>query len=155
MICLYHSSIKCPRMSRHVPTSHVSCAATGIKYKVLQRAYDTGNEYFTVEATLRTNATSYYDGYIGSPPEHIHLLQDETYTVVSGKMGYKIGQSAAPVAAGETVTVPKGRPVESQQLHVPCWLLLLRVSACGLACTCCSTCAAWFMTATAMKHHSC
>lgn len=111
-------------MSRHVPTTHVPCAATGIKYKVLQRAYDTGNEYFTVEATVRMNATSYYDGYIGSPPEHIHLFQDETFTVVSGKMGYKVGQSAAPVAVGETVTVPKGTHVDPKHLRVLCWLQL-------------------------------
>jgi hypothetical protein len=77
---------------------------------VLQRAYDTGNEYFTVEATVRRSASSYYEGYTGSPPEHVHAFQDETYTVRSGKMGYKLGDTAAPVAQGESVTVPKGVP---------------------------------------------
>jgi hypothetical protein len=48
---------------------------------VLQRSYDTGGESFTVEILVRAGAAGYYTDYAGSPPEHVHDGQEETFVV--------------------------------------------------------------------------
>jgi quercetin dioxygenase-like cupin family protein len=41
-------------------------------------------------------------------PAHIHLLQDETYEVLSGRLAYALGESRRIAKPGETVTLPRG-----------------------------------------------
>jgi hypothetical protein len=44
----------------------------------------------------------------GSPPEHIHAGQTETFTVLKGTMGYRVNRALGTLTVGESVTVPAG-----------------------------------------------
>lgn len=44
----------------------------------------------------------------GSPPEHYHKTQDETFEVVAGTMSAIINGTEHKVHAGQSVTIPKG-----------------------------------------------
>jgi hypothetical protein len=46
--------------------------------------------------------------YPGSPPEHIHDGQTETFSVLKGTMGYRVDGVLGAISVGESVTVPPG-----------------------------------------------
>jgi hypothetical protein len=46
--------------------------------------------------------------YPGSPPEHIHGGQTETFRVLKGTMGYRLDGVLGRASVGEEVTVPPG-----------------------------------------------
>lgn len=62
------------------------------------------------------------------PPMHTHLLQDESLTVVRGKMGYQTpGQEAQYAGPGETVLFKRGTPhrfwnAGDEELHCTGWV---------------------------------
>ena len=41
---------------------------------------------------------------------HLHVHQDETYEVVSGRLGYRLGERRLVAEPGETVTLPRRVP---------------------------------------------
>lgn len=62
------------------------------------------------------------------PPMHVHFQQDESLTVVSGKMGYEVpGQTAQYAGPGETVLFRRGVPhrfwnAGDDTLHCSGWI---------------------------------
>ncbi|MBO0952599.1 cupin domain-containing protein [Fibrella forsythiae] len=62
------------------------------------------------------------------PPMHVHRLQDEGLTVISGRIGYQIqGQSEQFAEEGETVVFERGVPhrfwnAGTQTLHCTGWI---------------------------------
>jgi len=63
---------------------------------------------------VQTDAEDYVEveNYVhpkAGPPMHVHYLQEEALTIVSGRMGYQIeGQEAQYASAGETVHFAPG-----------------------------------------------
>src|SRR4051812_17968446 len=63
---------------------------------------DTRGEYLALTGAVDPGA---------GPPEHVHHLQDESVTVVSGRLGIAIpGEPVRFAEAGETVVFPAGVP---------------------------------------------
>ena len=63
---------------------------------------DKGVRVLEVENELKPNA---------GPPMHVHFKQDESLTVVEGKLGYQeLGKDVKYALAGETVTFYRGTP---------------------------------------------
>ncbi|MCU0696029.1 MAG: cupin domain-containing protein [Myxococcaceae bacterium] len=45
-----------------------------------------------------------------SPPVHVHASQTERFTVVSGRLGVRVGEAVQVLGPGQTVAVPPGTP---------------------------------------------
>jgi mannose-6-phosphate isomerase-like protein (cupin superfamily) len=43
-------------------------------------------------------------------PLHVHRSDDEAWFVVSGRLGFRVGDEEREVAAGESILVPRGTP---------------------------------------------
>lgn len=73
---------------------------TGEKLKFLRITVKDGIEYLEGENEVQPNA---------GPPMHVHHLQDECMTVISGKMGYQVlGEEKKYASPGETVLFKAG-----------------------------------------------
>jgi quercetin dioxygenase-like cupin family protein len=75
---------------------------TGDSFEFLETAKDTNGERVTLKVTLKSKGQTVDD--------HIHLLQDETFKVISGRMTYFLDGKEHHVQAGEEVTLPKDVP---------------------------------------------
>lgn len=72
----------------------------GQRITLLARRHDGAREWLDVENEVAPRA---------GPPMHVHLGQDESVTVVHGRLGYVLaGQQPQFAGAGETVTFPRG-----------------------------------------------
>lgn len=73
-----------------------------------------GIDSFTFTEYIRRGAAGAQPGYPGSPPEHIHFRQVETFKVVKGTMGLllngvnTVALNKNTVALGQEVSVPPG-----------------------------------------------
>lgn len=62
------------------------------------------------------------------PPMHVHFLQDEAFTVISGRIGYqRAGHEPEFAGAGDTVMFRAGEPhrfwnAGSEDLHCSAWI---------------------------------
>ena len=75
---------------------------TGEKLTFLKIDFKDGIEYLETESEVQPNA---------GPPMHVHHKQDESLTVVSGKIGYQQpGGEKKYASAGETVLFKTGTP---------------------------------------------
>ena len=73
---------------------------TGEKLRFLRITIKDGVEYLEVENEVQPNA---------GPPMHVHYKQDESLTVVSGKIGYQeMGDEKKYAGPGETVLFKAG-----------------------------------------------
>jgi quercetin dioxygenase-like cupin family protein len=73
---------------------------TGERLTFLRRVIKSGVEYLEVENEVQPNA---------GPPMHVHHRQDESVTIVSGKIGYqRLGEKKQYAGAGETVHFKAG-----------------------------------------------
>ena len=72
----------------------------GEKIIFLRKVSDTSGEWLEVENFVQPKA---------GPPMHVHWKQDESLTVVTGKMGYQtLDEEEKFAGPGETVTFTKG-----------------------------------------------
>lgn len=71
----------------------------GDTFKFLETAQDTNGERVTIEVTLNSKGRTVDD--------HIHLIQDETFKVSSGRLTYFVNGEKHYLGAGEVVTLPK------------------------------------------------
>lgn len=111
-----------------------SKAGNGSRYRVLQRASDTGGASCEVEVLGRGSARGFMDGFAASVPAHAHGVEAESLTVLAGRLGYFRGGAAndrGVLAPGDTLHIPPGTPhalfnadntsdVRYVVRHVPC-----------------------------------
>jgi hypothetical protein len=100
-----HGSARRRPSAPNLPNHPTAAAGNGCRYRVLQRAADAGGESFTVEILVRAGAPGYYTDYAGSPPEHVHDAQEETFVVRvraggwgAGGLGLGLGAGVVPPA---------------------------------------------------------
>jgi quercetin dioxygenase-like cupin family protein len=75
---------------------------TGEKLIFSRITVKNGVEYLEGENEVRPNA---------GPPMHVHYKQDESFTVVSGKLGYQVlGEEKKYAGPGETILFKAGKP---------------------------------------------
>ena len=76
-------------------------SVTGETLTFLTAAADTDGEYSLVECTVEP------DGFVASP--HVHPSQTETFTLVKGKLGIKVGRDVLALEPGDTAVVEPGQ----------------------------------------------
>lgn len=74
---------------------------TGDLYEYNETAKDTNGEYVSMTATIS------HKGFL--VPNHIHVLQDETFEVIAGELTIWIDGKTTTLSAGEKLTLPKGK----------------------------------------------
>jgi mannose-6-phosphate isomerase-like protein (cupin superfamily) len=80
----------------------ISNPTNGDTYEFLETAMDTSGARVTMKATINT---------IGQlVPNHFHVLQDETFEVVSGRLTVWHEGKTSTLSAGEKITLPKNLP---------------------------------------------
>ena len=72
---------------------------SGDQIEFLETGQDTNGERVTLKVTLKSKGQTVDD--------HIHVLQDETFKVLSGRMTYFLNGEKHHLNAGEEVTLPK------------------------------------------------
>lgn len=72
----------------------------GITAHVLRSTRETDGALFQVEIELAPRAKG--------PPPHVHVGQEESFTVTEGVLSVRSGREWLRLAAGETATVPSG-----------------------------------------------
>jgi quercetin dioxygenase-like cupin family protein len=83
-----------------IPLPHTIQNIAGEKLTFLGTVIKDGKEYLEVENEVQPNA---------GPPMHVHHKQDESITVVSGKIGYQeMGGEKKYAGAGETILFKAG-----------------------------------------------
>ncbi len=71
-------------------------------YEFLKTAKDTNGEQVAVKTILKSK------GQI--VPKHFHVLQDETFEVISGQLTVLLEGKSQVISAGEKITLPKNIP---------------------------------------------
>jgi quercetin dioxygenase-like cupin family protein len=71
----------------------------GDMYRFLVSGDETGGAYFAMEALVPPG---------GGPPPHIHRNEDETFYVVEGTVGFRLGDDVVTAGPGDFVNVPRG-----------------------------------------------
>ena len=74
---------------------------TGDTIEFVETSSDTNGERVTLKVTLKSKGQTVDD--------HIHLLQEETFKMLSGKMTYFLGGKQYHLNAGEEVVLPKNK----------------------------------------------
>lgn len=74
----------------------------GDSFEFIETAKDTNGERVKVIATIKSQGQ-----YV---PKHFHLLQDETFEVISGKLTILLDGQTKTLTAGEKITLPKTIP---------------------------------------------
>jgi quercetin dioxygenase-like cupin family protein len=75
---------------------------TGDTIEFIETSSDTNGERVTVKVTLKSKGQTVDD--------HIHILQEESFKVLSGRMTYLIDGEQNYISAGEEVVLPKNKP---------------------------------------------
>jgi quercetin dioxygenase-like cupin family protein len=74
----------------------------GDSFEFIETAKDTHGKRVTVKATIKSRGQ-----YV---PKHFHLLQDETFEVISGQLTILLDGQTRSLKAGEKITLPKTKP---------------------------------------------
>jgi len=74
----------------------------GDSYEFLETAMDTNGERITVKTMLKSKGQVV--------PKHFHVLQDETFEVISGRLTVLLEGKTKVISAGEKITLPKNIP---------------------------------------------
>jgi mannose-6-phosphate isomerase-like protein (cupin superfamily) len=69
---------------------------------VLTSGTDTGGALFEFETVLPPRRSG--------PPSHLHLYEQEAFTVVHGRLVFRAGRDRVELGPGESLTVPPGTP---------------------------------------------
>ncbi len=75
---------------------------TGDTYTYLETAKDTDGERVVIEATVKSKGPLV--------PKHFHLLQDETFEVISGQLTIWVDGKTKVLSAGEKIVLSKKQP---------------------------------------------
>ncbi|KAF6253715.1 hypothetical protein COO60DRAFT_1703693 [Scenedesmus sp. NREL 46B-D3] len=82
----------------------------GTRYRVLTRASATAGTSYSVEVLCHSSARGFSAELPCSLPGHVHKSQDETVSVVAGRLGWIKGQDRGLLQAGDTLLIEKGSP---------------------------------------------
>ncbi len=66
--------------------------------------------YFKITGDDTDGKFDHFDirvGYLGGPPLHAHIEQDETFHVISGELRLKVGEQMIDAKEGQFVYIPK------------------------------------------------
>ncbi len=66
--------------------------------------------YFMITGDDTDGKFDHFDirvGYLGGPPLHVHIEQDETFHVISGELRLKVGEQMIDAKEGQFVYIPK------------------------------------------------
>ncbi|CAN5147960.1 hypothetical protein BH23BAC2_BH23BAC2_18570 [soil metagenome] len=74
---------------------------TGDTYEFLETARDTNGERFSMKATIIKKGKLV--------PDHFHLLQEESFEVISGKLTVWVDGKTTILSSGEKITLPKNK----------------------------------------------
>ncbi len=74
----------------------------GDSYGVIETAKDTNGERVTVKTMLKSKGQVV--------PKHFHVLQDETFEVISGQLTVLLEGKTHRISAGKKITLPKNIP---------------------------------------------
>ncbi len=74
----------------------------GDSFKFLETAKSTNGNHVTIEVTLKSKGRTVDD--------HIHLIQDETFKVTSGRLTYFLNNEKHYLSSGDEITLPKNLP---------------------------------------------
>jgi quercetin dioxygenase-like cupin family protein len=80
----------------------ISIPTTGDTYEFLETAADSKGERVSMKATIRNRGPLV--------PRHFHVLQDETFEVISGRLTVLVDDQTKTLSAGESITLPKTIP---------------------------------------------
>ncbi len=75
---------------------------TGDSHEYLETAKDTNGQRVTVKSTIRTKGQLV--------PRHLHVLQDESFEVISGQLTILLDEGTRTLSAGEKVILPRNTP---------------------------------------------
>jgi len=75
---------------------------TGDTHEFLETAADTNGQRVSMKATIRSKGQLV--------PNHLHVLQDESFEILSGKLTIWTDGKTITLAAGEKITLPKNKP---------------------------------------------
>ncbi len=75
---------------------------TGDSYEYIETAKDTHGERVLMKATVKNKGQLV--------PNHYHVLQDETFEVVSGQLTIWLDGKTTTLSPGEKITLPKNKP---------------------------------------------
>ena len=75
---------------------------SGDTFEFLETSKDTNGERVTLKSTLKRK------GMI--VPNHVHVLQDESFEVISGELTYLLDGKLHKITAGENITLFKNKP---------------------------------------------
>jgi quercetin dioxygenase-like cupin family protein len=76
--------------------------ATGDSYEYIETAKDNNGERVIMKASIKTKGQLV--------PKHFHVLQDETFEVISGTLTVWLDGITQSFSAGEKITLPKNVP---------------------------------------------
>jgi quercetin dioxygenase-like cupin family protein len=74
----------------------------GDSYEFLETSRDTNGERVSMRATIRSKGQ-----YV---PNHFHVMQDETFEILSGELTVFYEGNTRVLSAGEKITLPKNKP---------------------------------------------
>jgi quercetin dioxygenase-like cupin family protein len=77
-------------------------AASGERIVIRKSGADTGGRVLAFDLFLRPG------GHV--PAGHVHPVQEERFTVIQGRMRFRLGRRTVLVGPGETVRIPAGTP---------------------------------------------
>jgi quercetin dioxygenase-like cupin family protein len=75
---------------------------TGDGYEFIETAADTNGGHVSVKATVKSKGKQV--------PDHIHVAQDETFEVLSGRLTVWADGKATTLEAGEKISLPRNQP---------------------------------------------
>jgi quercetin dioxygenase-like cupin family protein len=87
-----------------MPTTHqiITNPTNGDSYEFLETSKDTLGQRVTMKASIRTKGPLVQ--------KHYHVLQDETFEVISGQLTVWLNGETKILSAGEKITLPKNIP---------------------------------------------
>lgn len=93
---------------------------TGDIYEFLETSKDTNGEYIKVKMTLKTKGELV--------PKHFHVLQDENFEILSGKMTVLLDNKTQIVEAGNSIVLPKNVAHNHYNAHDEALVYIHKVS---------------------------
>lgn len=80
----------------------ITNAATGDMYEYLETSKDTGGQRVVMKATIKSKGQLV--------PKHYHVLQDESFEIISGQLTVWFDGKTTLYSAGQNVMLPKNVP---------------------------------------------
>jgi len=97
-----HASVRLNLICMPTKGQVITNPTNGDSFEFLETAKDTNEEHISMKSVVKSK------GQI--VPNHVHVYQDETFEVISGKLTVLLDGEKREVSAGEKLTLPKNIP---------------------------------------------